>query len=252
MLKITLFVVTTTLFFSNAMANGKFTFSTGASYITGDYGHSEKTEMYYVPFTFKYKYEKFNFKLTIPYLEKTGPKNVIVGIGQIGQRVTTKQTTESGLGDIIAAVRYNFYYNQEFKFLMDAEGKVYIGTADASKGLGTGKTDFAFRLGLYKVIDQLTPYVRVGYKVYGSSKLNDVFFVSTGLSYKVNPDISAGFDYTWREKVSDRGDEKQQLTAFSNQKLSKNWGLQEYIIKGFGRSTANWGGGITISYGFDI
>lgn len=105
--------------------------------------------------------------------------------------------------------------------------------------MGTGKTDFSFRLGFYKVFDQLTPYARVGYKVYGSSQLNDVFFVSTGLSYKVNPIISAGFDYSWREKVSKRGDEKHQLTGFSSQKLSKNWGLQEYIIKGFGRSTAD-------------
>jgi len=249
-LKIALVIIMSTLFFPNAMAIGKFKFSSGATYITGDYGNSDKTEIYYVPFTFKYKYEKFNFKLTIPYLEKTGPKNVIVGIGQVGQRVTTTQTTESGLGDITAAVRYNFYYNQEYKFLMDLEGKVNIGTADASKGLGTGKTDFSFRLGLYKVIDKLTPYTRVGYKVYGSSQLNDVIFVSTGLSYKINSVVSAGFDYAWREKVSNRGDEKHQLTGFSSQKITKNWELQEYIIKGFGRSAADWGGGISISYMF--
>jgi len=234
------------------MASDKFTFSTGATYITGNYGGSDSTDIYYVPFTFKYKYEKFRFKLTIPYLEKTGPRNVVVGIGQVGPKASIIQTTETGIGDISAALRYNIYYNQEFKLSLDAEGKVYFGTADVNKGLGTGKTDYSFRLGIYKVIDDFTPYVKGGFKVYGRSKLNDVFFVSTGLSYKLNSTISAGFDYAWREKVSDTGAEKNQLTGFSSQKLTKNWGLQEYIIKGFGRSTAAWGGGISISYGFDF
>lgn len=251
-LRAVLLMIISQLLFSNAMASSKFSFSTGATYITGNYGGSDSTDVYYVPFTFKYKYEKLRFKLTIPYLEKTGPRNVIVGIGQVGQQVSTIQTTETGLGDISAAVRFNFYYNQAFKILLDAEGKVNIGTADVDKGLGTGKTDYSFRLGLYKVFDKLTPYVKGGYKVYGRSKLNDVFFVSTGLSYKLNPTISAGLDYAWREKVSDSGAERNRITAFSRQKLTKNWGLQEYIIKGFGRSTADWGGGISISYGFDF
>ena len=232
------------------MATENFSFSTGATYITGNYGNAEETEIYFVPFTFKYKYEKFKFKLTIPYLKKIGPKNVIVDIGQVDQRVISTKTTESGLGDITAAIRYNLYYNQQYKFLIDTEGKVNIGTANEKKGLGTGKTDFSFRLGLYKVIDKLTPYTRVGYKVYGSSKLNDVFFVSTGLSYKISPIISTGVNFTWREKVSDIGEEKRQIIGFSNQKLTNNWQLQEYIIKGFGRSTADWGGGISIGYIF--
>ncbi len=247
-----LFLIIFQLLCSNVMASDRFSFSTGATYVTGNYGGSDSTDVYYVPFTFKYKFEKFKFKLTIPYLEKTGPRNVIVGIGQVGQRGSTIQTTETGLGDITAAVRYNVYYNQAFKLLMDVEGKVNIGTADVDKGLGTGKTDYSFRLGLYKVFDKLTPYVKGGYKFYGRAKLNDVFFVSTGLSYKVNSTIAAGFDYAWREKVSDTGAERNRITGFSSQKLTKNWGLQEYIIKGFGRSTAAWGGGISISYGFEF
>ncbi len=237
---------------SGVLAEGKLSFSTGATYITGDYGNPETTEIYYVPFTFKYKIEKFNFKLTLPYLEKTGPKNVIKDIGQVGQQVVRTRTTESGLGNITAAARYNVYYNPDYKLLLDAEGKVNIGTASEDKGLGTGKTDYSFRMGVYKVIDKLTPYAKVGFKVYGSPQLNDVFFVSSGLSYKITTNISAGADYAWREKVSNSGSEKHQITAFSTQKLTKNWGLQEYVIKGFGRSAADWGGGISISYGFDI
>jgi len=121
---------------------------------------------------------------------------------------------------------------------------------DIPKGLGTGKTDYGFRLGLYKVIDNLTLYARIGFKVYGSPQLNDVFYTSTGFSYKVLPTVSAGLDFSWREKVSKTGTEKKQLTAFSSQKITKNWGLQEYFIKGFGRSITDFGGGISITYIF--
>lgn len=232
------------------MANEKYSFATGATYLTGDYGISENTDIYYIPFSFKYKLKKLKLKLTVPYMKKTGPLHVIKDIGQTSQQVISKRTTESGLGDIVIAANYKFYYNPEYKLLMDIEGKVNIGTASKSKGLGTGKTDYSFRLGLYKVIDSLTPYTRFGFKVYGKPQLNNVFYISTGVSYKITPLVSTGIDFSWREKVSKTGTEKRQLTAFSAQKLTKNWGLQEYIIKGFGRSTANWGGGLSITYTF--
>jgi hypothetical protein len=247
-----LFLICINLVCSNVIAKESFSFSTGATYITGDYGSSAQTEIYFVPFTFKYKYDKLNFKVTVPYLEKTGSKQVIQDIGQFGQRITSRTTTETGLGDISAAIRYNFYSNQKYQFLIDMEGKVNIGTASESKGLGTGKTDYSFRIGLYKVFNDITPYARLGFKVYGSPILNDVFYVSTGINYKIKPFISAGFDFAWREKVSDTGADKLQLTAFSSQNISKTWTIQEYIIKGFSRSTADWGGGVSVAYKFQF
>ncbi len=248
----TLFFIIISFFSVDIIASEKLSFSTGTTYLTGNYGSTESTDIYFVPFTFKYKYNKLRLKLMIPYLEKTGPKNVIKDIGQIGQRVVSTRTTESGLGDISATARYNFYYNKAYKFLINAEGKVSLGTASKSKGLGTGKIDYSFKLDFFKVMDTLTPYTKVGYKVYGSSRLNNVFFVSAGLVYKVNSIVSTGVDYSWREKVTNRGAEKHQLTGFSSQKLTTNWSIQEYIIKGFTRSTADWGGGISVNYGFKL
>jgi len=206
-----------------------------------------------VPFSFKYKLKKIQFKLTIPYLEKTGPENILIDVGQTGQRVRTirtTRTTESGLGDITAAIRYRLYYNPEHKIFINSGFKVKFGTADEGKGLGSGKTDYSFNLGFFKVINAFTPYAKVGYKLYGRKDLNDVFFASLGLSYKINSVISSGIKYSYRQKVSDRGVDKQQITAFSSQKLTKNWGLSEYINKGFGRSTSDWAGGLSISYKF--
>ena len=59
-----------------------------------------------------------------------------------------------------------------------------------------------------------------------------MFFVSSGINYKFNSTISAGADFAWREKVSDSGAEKLQLTAFNSQKFSKNWGCKSTLSKG--------------------
>ncbi len=248
--RLILILLTISFLSFNSFASEKFSFSTGATYITGDYGSTENTDIYFVPFTFKYKYDKLRLKLTIPYLEKTGPINVIKDLGQVSQEVVTTKTTESGLGDISAAAQYNLYYNKEYKFLINAEGTVNFGTASESKGLGTGKVDYSFKLNLFKVFDSFTPYSKVGYKVYGSPQLKNVIFTSAGVVYKLNSTVSTGVNYSWREKVTDTGAEKHQLTGFSSQKITKKWSIQEYIIKGFSRSTADWGGGISISYGF--
>jgi len=231
-------------------ADDKLTFSTGATYITGDYGSSVPTEIYFVPFTFKYKIKKIQFKLLIPYLEKTGPENVLLDVGQVRQRVSTTRTTESGLGDITASMRYDLYFNPKYKIFINTQGKVKFGTADENKGLGNGKTDYSFNMGFFKIFNALTPFAKVGYKVYGRRDFNDVIFASAGMTYKINATISSGLIYSYRQKVTDSGVDKQQITGFSSQKLTKNWSLQEYIIKGFGRSTADWGGGLSISYKF--
>ncbi len=230
------------------LAKESFSFSTGVTYLTGDYGSEEATDIYFVPFSFKYKNSNFSLKLTIPYLEKTGPSHIINDIGQTGQQITTVRTTESGLGNISATAKYNVFYHPAHQLLIDLAGSVNIGTASESKGLGTGKTDYGIQLGVYKVINKLTPFAKIGFKVYGSRQLNDVFSLSSGFSYKIIDEVSAGLNYSWREQVSISGTDKHQLTGFSSQKLNKNWSLQEYIFKGFGRSTADWGGGLSISY----
>ncbi len=235
---------------SPAFSKNKFTVSTGGTFITGDYGQTEATEMFYVPFTLKYKYKKFTLKTTIPYLHKTGPRPVIRDVGSVnsGPRRITK--TESGLGNINASLSYRFFYSPKFNFMSDIRAKVFIGNASQSKGLGTGKTDYSFRLSVYKFINDFTPFARVGYKVYSHPRLNDVFFTHLGFSYKLTDWLSGGLNYAWREKVSNKGEDKNQITVFSTQKLDQHWKIQEHIIKGFGRSTADWGAGFSVSYSY--
>ena len=64
-------------------ANG-LSLSGGMDFTTGNYGGSSATDIWYAPFTARYDYKKFSFRTTIPYLNLTGPGNVLgPGIGGV-------------------------------------------------------------------------------------------------------------------------------------------------------------------------
>ena len=246
-----------TLLFSSRVLSGveQFSISSGATYLVGDYGLSDDTSVLYFPLTGKYRKENWTFKLTVPYLVKKGPRNVLVGIGSAGTQSTVlKTTTESGLGDIVTSIRYNLFYHQTWNTLIDLEGKVKFGTASGSKALGTGETDYALNVGIYKVFDKITPYTRAGYQFYGDSprsRLNDGIFGSAGISYKLTPTTTGGLDFSLREKAFSSGTTRRQLVGYVSHKLDKHWTLGGHIIKGFGRSSLDWGGGMSIEYFFE-
>jgi hypothetical protein len=252
------FILLTALSFSSqsfsASKNGRVSLSTGTTYTSGDYGSHKTTEILYIPVSLKYKQDKWTFKLTVPYIEKTGPENIIRDIGQVGQTVVSRQGTHDGLGDIIFSAGYRLFYFPEPKILIDIKGKIKFGTADESKGLGTGENDFSTGLGLYKLVGDFTPYMTFGRKFYGESssiKLDDVFYGSTGLTYKASKKTSIGIDLYLKQKTASSRTSTQQLSAFLNYKLDRNIKLQSYLIKGLSENTPDIGAGFSVSYLFN-
>lgn len=253
-----LFLLFTALSFSSlaysASQNGKVSLSAGATYTSGDYGSHKTTEILYMPVSLKYRQKRWTFKLTIPYLKKTGPENIIRDIGQVSQSVVSRQGTHDGLGDIIFSAGYRLFYFPKSKILLDLKGKIKFGTADESKGLGTGENDFSAATGLYKLLGAFTPYATVGRKFYGESstiKLDDVFYGSTGVAYKVSKVMSFGVDLYLKQKTESSRTSTQQLTAFLNYKLDKNFKLQGYLIRGLSENTPDLGAGFSLGYQFD-
>jgi hypothetical protein len=70
------------------LANG-LSFSTATDFTTGNYGGASSTDIWYVPFTARYDKDRASFRLVIPYLNITGPGNILgPGIGGIDGRGT--------------------------------------------------------------------------------------------------------------------------------------------------------------------
>jgi len=118
------------------------------------------------------------FKLCVPYLWVKAPSNVTViidsGAGGSsgvsggsggGGGTAAPITTRDGLGDVAFSMAYKLLDDSRMPVGLDVGGKIKFGTADTSKGLGTGKNDYNLYTEIYRVWDnKLDTFVNLGYR----------------------------------------------------------------------------------------
>ena len=232
---------------------GVFSLTSGLDYSSGKYGTNERTEITSVPLIGKYEQGNWVLKLTVPYVSITGPGNVSPGIGVFRNSTNTKRTTESGLGDIVAAATYNVYSGGQGGPAVDLTGKVKFGTADENKGLGTGKNDYMGQVDVYQSFGDFTALGTVGYRVYGDTSaapLDNVFYGSIGGTYKIMQGTSTGIIYDYRSSITSNGSGISEVTAFVNHKINDNWKAQAYLVKGLADGSPDYGVGALVGYVF--
>lgn len=231
----------------------KLTVTTGFDYSTGDYGESSSTDIFSIPVITRYDIDQWTLKLTVPYLWVSGPGNVITGLGRVGAAGSASNQTRSGWGDVVTAATYNVYDNRSAGWAVDLTGKVKFGTADRSRGLGTGESDFMMQADVYKSMGSLTPFGSFGYRILGSPpgiSLNNVFFSSVGIDSKVNEDTSVGASFLVQEKISTSIDSAKELSAYVSHHLGPNWRVQGYVLTGFTNASPKFEIGGQVGYAF--
>jgi hypothetical protein len=236
-------------------AEGTTTLSTGADYTTGKYGASQSTDILYIPFTGKYESGPWTTKLVVPWIHITGPGNVVGAPGDtvVLNGASTNRRTESGLGDIVASAFYNVISERSAPFGLDLGGKVKFGTADESRGLGTGKNDYSVQADAFKPMGALTPFGSLGYRWYGDPAgvdFKNVYYYSLGASYKLSQPTTIGVAYDFRPRILDNGSHVSEATFFVSQKLTRDWKLQVYGVKGFSTGSPDWGLGAVAAYSY--
>ena len=250
---------------ANASADGS-SVGVGFDYSSGKYGAATTTEIWSVPFTYGYDSGPWSFKLTVPYISVSGSGNVVPGIGGTDNRnphgrgrdggtVPTTETSgsASGLGDVVAAATYALFTSDATGFGLDLTGKVKFGTADENKGLGSGQNDYIVALDAYRGHGDWTVFGGVSYAMLGDSEflqLDDVFGANVGTSYKIDEVSSWGAVYDYRQKASDKSQARNELTAFYNHKVGDTAKLQAYVLGGFSDGSPDWGGGLSLKFGF--
>lgn len=221
--------------------------SVGIDYSTGDYGESDDTDITYIPFTGKYETDGWIAKITIPYIRITGPATVLPDVGRVGGEAPRR--TESGLGDIIIALTREAYASQNL--LLDVTGKVKLATADEDDGLGTGENDYSLQLDGYMPVERATAFSTLGYRIMGDAPgtdLDNVFFGSLGFSYPVSDTLSSGAILDLREESSPQGDPRSELMVFASNKLTPDWNVQGYLVRGFTDGSPDWALGLVVVY----
>jgi hypothetical protein len=236
-------------------ADSLTTLSTGVDYTTGDYGADQSTDITYVPFTWKYETGPWTTKLVVPWLKITGPGNVVGAPGDVivVGNGNAPRRTESGLGDVVASAFYNVLSERAAPIGLDLGAKIKLGTADEKKGLGTGKNDYSVQADLFKPIGALTPFGSIGYRWYGDPAgvdFKNVFYYSIGASYKISQPTTVGVAYDTRPQIVNNGAHVSEATAFVSQKLSPDWKLQVYGVRGFSTGSPDWGLGAVLAYSY--
>ncbi len=255
----------------------QFSVSAGANYSSGKYGTDTTTDIWSAPVTAAYQTDRWTFKLTVPYINISGPGNVIPGVGKVknnnplcrglGHAVgavinacggsstgaTTTSGSASGLGDITASAGYELLTSADHTFGLDLTGKVKFGTADENKGLGTGKNDYGLSLDTYKVNGDWTAFGGVGWMRYTSSQyiqLKNGFNANIGANYKLSSSNSIGAYYYYRERIADTGAPQSELTGYWNHKFNDSLRVQAYALAGFANGSPDYGVGALLRYGF--
>ena len=251
--------------------NDQFSVSAGANYSSGKYGSTSTTDIWSVPVTGEYDTGNWTFKLVVPYVNVSGPGDVIPGVGKVhnknpksrghgngnaapvGTTPTAGNGSASGLGDVVASAGYQLFTSNDQSFGVDLTGKIKFGTADENKGLGTGKNDYGLSLDTYKVSGDWTAFGGVGWMKYGSSQyiqLKNGFNATLGAQYKLSHDDSFGAYYYYRERIATGGAPQSELTGYWNHKLGDSWRLQAYVMGGFADGSPDYGVGATLKYTF--
>lgn len=242
----------------NASADeAQFGLTTGFDYSTGKYGLSEATRINYVPFIGKLEYGHWLTKITVPWLEISGPGAVTGGDSEvIVTNNLRKHSTESGFGDIVSSITYTALQSTDQKFTLDVGAKVKFATASVQKGLSTGSNDYALQLDAYKTLsnkpfDKLTLLGTIGYKTFGKPELSarnldDTWFATLGAAYKINATNSAGLLVDLRQAAWAQNSDSREYTAYYSHRFSPNYNLQTYFTAGDTRSSADFGAGLML------
>ncbi len=254
--------------------HGPWNLSAGFDYSSGKYGLDTTTDVWSVPLTLGYTGDRWAFRLSVPYIDVSGSSDVIPGIGRVDNRnpvsrgrsagrgnpgativngtvVTTGSA--SGLGDVTASARYEFVQSADRSFGMGLTGLAKFGTADADKGLGTGKNDYSVALDIRKAYDSWTTYGSVGWTEYGNSsyiQLKNGFDATLGVGYHASADDTVGAYYLYHEKIAVGGSAQSELTAYWSRQLTDAARLQLYLLGGFADGSPDYGAGASIRYFF--
>lgn len=235
-----------------AAQDGELTLGGGLHYSSGDYGTGSTTRITSIAANARYESGPWIYKATLPYLRVSGESSVIPGLGRV-RGGPPRRASASGIGDVLLSATYGVFYDRASTLGVELTGKLKLGTAHASKGLGTGEHDFIFLADAYRTFDRVTGFGGIGYHILGDSPslpLDNVWSANLGASYKLDERDNAGVMLEGRQRVAPGAAPQRELTAFFVRKLDRFWKAQAYALIGLADGSPDWGAGLSLARPF--
>ena len=235
-----------------AFAEDSVTVTTGLDYSKGDYGTGSDTEILIAPLSLRYKTGDLRFTATLPWLRIDGASG-IVGDGSGGVVIdpNAPRTVRSGFGDVNLGAAWAIP-EEKLGFGLEFNGRVKLPTAKASRGLGTGKTDFAVGAEVSKSLGAVTPFVSVGYRMPGDPAgidLHNAWNASAGASMALGKSVLiASYDY--REATSNLSRDSEEIFGAFSTPLSSRLNITLYGSAGLTKGAPDVGVGSMVGLRF--
>lgn len=239
--------------------DGRWIFSTGVDYSTGDYGEAEDTTIVTVPLAAGYVAERWSATLTVPLVRIDGPGTIVPGGvggsgplgGLLGGDAANKVpplngVSEVGLGDVsleVSATPYVSAGGTQFSLT----GRVRAPTADAGRSLGTGEAAVAVSAGVREPIAARSAiYGSVGYELAfggGSGVIAGV-----GAESYVSERTLAGVTFEFAQASSEVRRDAAQAGAYLGFDLSKDTRLVAYGAAGLSETSPDVQAGLRLTF----
>jgi hypothetical protein len=237
----------------------RFSLTVGAELTTGDYGADADTDVLYVPVTGRWESGPNTLNLTVPYIRVSAPSTTggtVVGSDRMGRPIrrgaaASERVTESGLGDVLAS--YGRLLLEHDSMTLDAIARIKLGTADETRGLGSGENDYAAQLDGYWAVGPWTALGTVGYKVLGDppgTDFDNVFFGALGASLSRGDTAAFGAIYDYSQATTPASDPQRQITLYAAGHINRGTRLEAYVLKGYGDTSPDRGAGILLTTSF--
>lgn len=146
-------------------------------------------------------------------------------------------TNQSGLGDGVARLKWNFLSSETYAIRMSAIASVTLPTGDKDKGLGTGKSDPGFAIALDKEYGLVTWHALIGYLKRQEENVDNQVFYGGGVEYMPINNLSLITEvsgYAWTAQVAGRDDSARVMVG--GRYYIGDWAS---LTLGYG----SWGGG---------
>ncbi len=250
----------------------RFSLSSNPEYSTGKYGGTSSTDFLYVPLTAAYTSGAYIFNVTVPYISVTSADhNVLPNVGRMGSgsaagagagmggagmgggmgNGASTQTTQAGLGDVMASMGYDFYRGQNLGLTLF--GGVKFGTANSNKGLGTGRNDYSAEIDSAYAMHDTTLLAAIGYKVVGKTAayvLNNIAYASLGINQRIGAQQRASLMLSGAQRSNPFGANRLALAAGWSHQFGEAATWSVSLSKGLASGSPDWGGALGISSNF--
>jgi len=235
----------------SAWAANTWTIGNIPAYYRGTYGTGQTIGIFYDPTFLQYHTKTLRLKLTIPYMSVSNlPVGTTLTNGTVSTRTSSTTTqTVSGWGDVWLAAHDTVIPERGLRPAIVPYAKVKLGTAQVSKGLGTGKNDYEFGVGINTTIaTNMFPFAHVGYRFVGSpagQQLRDIATYDAGVSVAITNQSIWTFMYSGgQSEQSGYAGPSDAIVAWNYNVTSAGSGFQVYLDKGLSNGSAQLGGGV--------